>query len=145
MGSVQPRYVDGRTYEAVETIVGGQLVEARAGGVSNPGAGVAADASLKVLGVAQKDAVAPGAAIRTPSAGVLDLTLAPAEFTVYADVFVPVTYLLSTAYGIRVCAATGGKVRPWITGTDPVASIIGWCAEAAGVGVNGVGLVKLAI
>jgi hypothetical protein len=64
MTGVNPRYVQGPvTYQVVETIVGGQLVEARAGGV----VGVAAAASVKCIGVATKDAtVAPAGA--TPDA-----------------------------------------------------------------------------
>lgn len=139
MGSVQRKYRDDRTYEAVETIAGGQLVEARAGGVSNPGAGVAASESVKVLGVASKDAVAPGDPIRVPVAGVLDQTLAPPEFEVYAQGFIPgVKYGVAAAYGDRLVAHTLGTVKPW-TDEDPGA-IVGWCAEKAGVVLNATGL-----
>lgn len=142
MASVQARVHKDRTYEAVETVAGGQLVEARAGGVSNPGAGVAAAASVKVLGVAQKDAVAPGDPIRTPVAGVLDQTLAPAEFEVINDDFVVVKYAAAAAYGDRLIAAALGTVTP--AGATPDArQVVGWCAEKAGVALGATGLTRI--
>lgn len=142
MGSVQARYKGDRTYEAVETIAGGQLVEARTNaGRSLPGAGVAGAASVKVLGVAQKDAVAVGAEIRTPVSGVLDQTLAPPEFEVINAQFVPgVKYSTAAAYGARLVAAALGCVRPYVPGTDDAGLIVGWCAEKDGVLLNATGL-----
>jgi len=143
MGSVQPRFTNGpRTYEAVEAVAGGQLVEARAGGVDNPGCGLAADESVKVLGVAQKDAHPGGGAPRAPEAGVLDVTLAPKEVAVISDGFVPgVKYAVAAAYGDRLVSAGAGAVKPWTD--EPATAIIGWCAEKAGVVLNGTGLTRI--
>lgn len=143
MGSVLPRFTSGpRTYEAVEVIAGAQLVEARAGGVDNPGCGLAAAGSVKVVGVAQKDANPAGNTPRTPQAGVLDVTLAPKEVAVISDGFVPdVKYAVAAAYGDRLVSAGGGNVKPWTN--EPATAIIGWCAEAAGVALNATGLTRL--
>lgn len=147
MGSILPRYRDGRTYEAVATVTGGQLVEARAGGIDNPGCGPAAAGSRKVVGVAQKDATPGGNAPRQPVAGVLDQTLAPAEVTVYGggDGFVPVKYAAAAAFGDRVKAAADGTVTPWVSGTDGADLIVGWCAEKAGVAQDATGLTKITV
>jgi len=147
MGSIQPRYKGSRTYEAVEVLTGGQLVEARAGGVDNPGVGIAAAGSLKVVGAAQKDANPDGNADRAPVAGVLDQTLAPAEVTVFDgnDGFVPLTYAAAAAYGDRLVSAGDGKVKVYDDATLNAAAIVGWCAEAAGVALDGIGLTKLTV
>lgn len=147
MTSIQPRFTDDhRTYEAVENILGGQVVEARVGGVDNPGAGLAADASKKVLGVALTDATPGGNAPRQPtySNGGADLVLSsrPTEFTVSNDEHVPVQYAAACAYGAKVCSAGQGKVRPWVT-ADGADAIIGSCREKAGVAQDGYGLTKL--
>jgi len=143
MGSILPRFTDGpRTYEAVEALTGGVLVEARAGGVDNAGCGIAAAGSLKVLGVAQKDASPTGGAPRAPVAGVLDTTMAPAEVAVINDGFVPVKYAAAAAYGDRLVAAANGTVTP--AGAAPDArTIVGWCAEKAGVALGGTGLTRI--
>ena len=143
MGRVLPRFTDGpRTYEAVEALTGGQLVEARAGGVDNAGCGIAGASSAKVLGVAQKDASPTVGAPRTPTAGVLDVTMAPAEVAVINDGFVPVKYAAAAAYGDRLIAAANGTVTP--AGATPDARlIVGWCAEKAGVALNGTGLTRI--
>lgn len=149
MGSVQKKVANDLTYEAVETIAGAQLVEARAAiSTTTPGmrpAGVAADESLKALGFAQKDAVAPGDPIRTPSAGVLDVTLAPAEFEVISDGFVPgVKFSTAAAYGDRLVAGPLGTVKP--AGATPDArKVIGWCATPGGVALNALGTVRVNI
>ncbi len=143
MGSILPRFTDGpRTYEAVEVVTGGQLVEARAGGIDNPGAGVAGAGSNKVLGVAQKDANPQGGQPAAPAAGVLDVTLAPREFAVIADGFVPCTYAAAAAYGDRLIAAANGQVTP--AGAAPDArQIVGRCEEKGGVVLGGVGLTRI--
>lgn len=146
MGSILSRHSDGpATYEAVEALTGGFVVEARAGGVENlPACGIAADASKKVLGVAQKDAsVHPGNAVpRSPAAGVLDMTMAPFEVAVISDGFVPVKYAAACAYGARVCSAGAGSVRPWVA-ADGADAIIGWCKEKGGVALGGTGLTRI--
>lgn len=147
MTSIQPRFTDGpRTYEAVELLLGGQLVEARAGGVDNPAIGLAADASKKVLGVAATDATPGGNATRTPtySGGGADLVLSsrPTETAVYSNDHVPVQYAAACAYGAKVCSAGAGKVRPWIA-ADGADAIVGTCVEKAGVVLDGYGLTKI--
>lgn len=143
MGSIQPRFTNGpRTYEAVEVFPGGVLLEARAGGIDNPGCGVAADGSAKVIGVAQKDANPAGSAPRAPQAGVLDQTLAPKEVAVISDGFVPLTYTSAAAYGDRLVSAGDGAVKPFAE-TNTAAQIIGWCAEGAGVAADGTGLTRI--
>lgn len=142
MTSIQPRFTNGpRTYIAGEALTGGQLVEARAGGV----VGVAGAGSLKVLGVQQKD-TAPGAAVgvgRTvDGSNTLDTTLKPSEGAVINDGFVPVTYAAAAAFGDRLVAAANGQVTP--AGATPDArSIVGWCAELEGVALGEVGLTRI--
>ena len=144
MGSIQPRFTNGpRTYEAVEVFAGGVLLEARAGGVDNPGCGVAADVSTKVIGVAQKDANPAGGTPRVPVAGVLDQTLAPKEVAVISDGFVPLKYAVAAAYGVRLVSAGAGAVKPFVSGTHTADQVIGWCAESAGVALNGTGLTRI--
>lgn len=141
MGSVQKRYNGDRTYEAVEIVAGGDLVEARAGGVANPGMGLAADVSTKVIGVVQKDANPGGNAPRTPVSGVLDQTLAPPEAKVFDHGFIEgVKYLTAAAYGARLVSAGTGGVKPFVSGTHTADQIVGWCAEKAGVAQNARGL-----
>lgn len=144
MGSIQPRFTNGpRTYEAVEVFAGGTLVEARAGGVDNPGCGIAADESTKVVGVAQKDANPAGNAPRAPQAGVLDVTLAPAEVAVISDGFVPVKYSEAAAFGERLVAGAAGTVKPFDSATHTADMIVGWCAQKGGVALNATGLTRI--
>lgn len=140
MSSIQPRFTSGpRTYTAGETILGGQLVEARAASLI----GVAPDASKKVLGVAQKDAVAATTGNRTvDGAGTLSTLLTPSEVAVLSDEFVPVTYSLATAFGAKLAAAANGQVRPWLAADGPEA-IVGRCEELAGVAAGAVGLAHI--
>lgn len=143
MTSIQPRFTNGpRTYEAGETVDGGQLVEARAGEVI----GVAAAGSLKVLGVAQKKATPAAGAVgvgrEVDVNGTLDVTLQPSEVAVISDGFVPVKYAAAAAFGDRLIAAANGQVTP--AGAAPDArSIVGWCAELAGVALGEVGLTRI--
>jgi hypothetical protein len=141
MTSIQPRFTNGpRTYTAGEAIDGGQLVEARAGSVI----GVAGAGSLKVLGVAQKAASPTGNAVRTADAtGYVDMTLgAPPEVAVINDGFVPVKFAAAAAFGDRLIAAAAGTVTP--AGATPDArTIVGFCAELAGVALNGTGLMRV--
>jgi hypothetical protein len=144
MGSILPRFTHGpRTYEAVEALAGGYVVEARAGGVDNPAVGIAADASKTVLGVAQKDANPTGDAPRTPVVGVLDVTLAPKEVAVINNAYVPVKYGAACAYGAIVCSAGGGNVRPATAAEIGAGAAIGKCVEKGGVALNGIGLTRI--
>lgn len=144
MGSIQPRFTNGpRTYEAAEALSGGFVVEARTGGVDNPAVGIAADASVTVLGIAQKDATPAGGAPRAPEAGVLDVTLAPAEVAVINDGHVPLKYAAAAAYGAQVCSAGAGSVRPALAADISAGAVIGRCVEKGGVALGGTGLTRI--
>lgn len=145
MTSIQARYSTGpRTYEAVENLLGGTVVEARAGGIDNPGVGIAPDASKKVRGVALTDATLGGNAPRSPSNGVLDQQLTPVEVAVQSIGWVPIKYSAACAYGAKVAAGALGTVRPWVSG-DGADAIIGSCEEKGGVAQNVVGLTHINI
>lgn len=145
MAGVQPRYQGGGpvTYQAVETIVGGQLVEARAGGV----VGVAAAGSLKCLGVATKDATPTVAGTGTDAFGNPTFALQYVTNTVAVgggDAIYPVTYAANAAFGDLLICAANGTVTP--AGAAPDArTVVGRCVEPNGVvvGTNAVGLAKL--
>jgi hypothetical protein len=146
MSGVVPRYVQGPvTYTVVETIVGGQLVEARIGGV----VGVAAAGSFKVLGVATKDATPTVAGTGTDAFGNPTLALQYVTNMVAvggSDAIYPVTYSANAAFGDRLVATANGTVGP--SGATPDArTIVGYCAEPAGVviGTNAVGLAKITV
>lgn len=144
MGSILPRFTNGpRTYEAVEALAGGTVVEARVGGIDNPGVGIAADASTTVIGVAQKDANPAGGQNRTPEVGVLDVTLAAREVAVINDGHVPLKYAVAAAYGALVCAAAAGSVRPALAADISGGAVIGRCVEDGGVAVGGTGLTRI--
>ncbi|AMS03496.1 scaffolding protein [Gordonia phage Guacamole] len=130
-----------------QVIKGGQLVEARTGGRI----GVAAAGSLKVLGVALTDAVAPEdfpGANGTDAIGRPVVSLAPIPTTVavaYAGTEVKVTYAADATFGDKLIAAANGQVTP--AGATPDArTIVGICTEPAGVDVSekAVGLIRLA-
>lgn len=149
MTSVIPRFGDGPvTYEVVEAVKGGQVVEARAAGKI----GVAAAGSTTVLGVASKDAntaannTAAQSGTTTQGYPFVDTSayLVSPFVAVYDHEQVPVTYAAACAFGKRVKAAAAGKVTPWVSGTDAADLIIGTCAEPAGITVvDQVGLVRL--
>lgn len=146
MTGVNPRYVQGPvTYQAVETIVGGQLVEARAGGV----VGVAAAGSVKCLGVATKDATPTVAGTGTDAFGNPTLTLQYVTNQVAvggSDAIYPVTYSANAAFGDRLVVTANGTVAP--AGATPDArTVVGYCAEPAGVviGTNVIGLAKITV
>lgn len=141
----QVRKTGPKSYPAVEAIAGGQLVEGRSGPPA--GAGVAAEGSLRVLGVALNDAVAVlvtqpvGDVLNTAPTGTLVLVTNRDE--------VPVTYAAAAALGDKLVAAANGAVRPW-RATDPDGAgplvadtdhrtIVGHCTELAGVAAGAVG------
>lgn len=130
-------------------LMGGTVVEAAGTVDAVPsGAGLpviqpAADASVRWLGVALKDAVVlssdPNAAT-TDAYGfpLLDVSIPERTTTVERHGVYFVTYT-NAAVNFRdnLCAAAGGKVRKWVTGTDKPEAIIGWCAEPGGVSASG--------
>jgi hypothetical protein len=132
MSAVLPRFTAGpRTYDVVEAVTGGQLVEARTNGV-----GVAGAASVKVLGIAMKDAT--NAAPATTNADPTPSTCPVA----YEGEFV-VTYAAAANFGDRLKAAATGQVTPMVLGTDADHLCIGTCTEEAGVGAGATGLARI--
>lgn len=130
-----------------EVILGGKLVEARAGGRI----GIAAAASVKVLGVALHDAVAPEdfpPANTTDALGRTVVSAVPIPTSVsvaYAGTEVKVTYAANANFGDKLVAAASGTVTP--AGATPDArTIVGVCTEPAGVVVatNARGLMRIA-
>ncbi|MGZ9830217.1 hypothetical protein ACXYTP_25215 [Tsukamurella ocularis] len=128
-----------------EVILGGQLVEARAAGRI----GVAAAGSLKVLGVALTDAVAPEdfpPANGTDALGrpVVSAVPIPTKVAVaYAGTEVKVKYSAAATFGDKLVATASGTVAP--AGATPDArTIVGVCTETAGVAANATGLIRLA-
>jgi len=140
----QVRKTGPKSYPAAETITGGQLVEGRAASV----AGVAADGSVRALGVALNDAVA--VLVTEPVNGVLNTAPTGTRVNVARGEELSVTYAEAAAFGDRLVAAAAGAVRPWraadpdgagplTADTDPRA-IVGRCTELAGVAAGAVGL-----
>lgn len=130
------------------TILGGQVVEARAGGRVGP----CADGSLVVLGVALTDAIAPEDLTTTPVAGTLNAAGLPTNTAVaYGGDEVPVTFNEAAAFGAKLAAAANGRVRlfratdPDGTGAliaDVASALIGTCTTPAGVAAGAVGLMR---
>lgn len=149
MSTVIPRHESGPvTYEVVEAVKGGQVVEARAAGKI----GVAAAGSTTVLGVASKDAntAANNTAAQSGTTAqgypFVDTSayLVSPYVAVYDHEIVPVTFAGAVAFGKKVKAAASGKVALWVSGTDAADLIIGTCVEPAGItAADQVGLVRL--
>lgn len=132
-----------RTYDPVELILGGQVVEARAAGR----VGVAGAGSTKVLGVAVTDATSRDLVSTEPAtvAGRPVLTAAilpvvvPVAFA--GDVVEGVTYAAAAAFGDKLIAAANGQVTP--AGATPDArTIVGICDAPNGVGAGARGPVR---
>lgn len=129
MGAIpQVRQTGPKSYPAVEAILGGQLVEGRA---TNGGSvGVAAAASVTVLGVSLNDAVA--VLVTDPVNGVLDTAPLGTRVNVAKSLEVPVKYAAAAAFGDKLVAASAGRVTP--AGATPDArTIVGECTELGGV------------
>lgn len=129
-------------------IVGGLLLEARSTGR----VGVAAAASVHVVGVALTDAQAPEALVTAPTVdafgrNVLSAAQFPTSVAVaYGGAEVAVTYSANAAFGDLLVATAGGKVAP--AGSTPDArTIVGRCTEPLGVvfATNPVGLMRTAL
>lgn len=143
-----------RTFTPAEQILGGQIVEARAASRI----GVAADASVKVLGVALTDAVNPEAITGEPTIvqgrEVLTAALLPTRVAVaHSGDEVPVTYATAAAFGDKLAAAALGQARVWravdpdgagALTADPASAIVGTCTAPAGVAAGAVGLMRIA-
>lgn len=126
------------TPAAGQSIKGGNVVEATAGKRIK----AAAAGSVKVLGVALTDAIAPEDVTTQPSGTPPTLAAVPqatSTAVAYAGMEVPVVYTANAAFGQRLVAAADGKVSPapaFNAGapTDPLL-VIGICTEPAGVTV----------
>lgn len=145
MSGITPRYQGGGpvTYTVVETIIGGQLVEARAGGL----VGVAAAGSVKCLGVATKDATPTVAGTGTDAYGNPTFAVQYVSNTVAvggSDAIYPVTYSANAAFGDPLVVTANGTVAP-AAATPDARTVVGRCVEPNGVtvGTNAVGLAKI--
>jgi hypothetical protein len=126
-------------------ISGGQLVEATTGGRVR----VAQAASVRVLGVALTDAVAPEDLATALAADptivqntpVVNMNPKPQNLAVaYGGIEVPVVYSAAAAFGDLLVATANGQVAP--AGATPDArTIVGRCTAPAGV--SGAGVVGL--
>jgi hypothetical protein len=104
-----PETVLSFTLTLSNTVTGGQLVT---------WAGAAAgDASTTVAGVAAQDGVSGD------------------KITVWGNGHHKLASSGSIAQGGPVCAGAAGVVRAWVTGTDPVASLLGRAKAAAAASV----------
>lgn len=140
------------TCTPAEQVLGGQLVEGRAGGRI----GVAAAGSTTVLGVALTDATSPEARSLEPliigGREVLDASALPTSVAVaYGGAEVPVQYAVAAAFGDRVVAAANGQVRPFnvndpdgagVAVADNPALIVGKCTDPDGVAAGAIGLMR---
>lgn len=145
MPGVTPRFQGGGpvTYTVVETIIGGQLVEGRTGGLI----GVAAAGSVKCLGVATKDATPTVAGTGTDAFGNPTLAVQYVTNTVAVgggDQIYPVTYSANAALGDPLVVTANGTVAP-AAATPDARTIVGRCVEPAGVvvGTQPIGLAKI--
>lgn len=158
MPGVSPKFGGGNhnviTYEALTNIVGGNLLIPQTGATSTglQGAQPAGDAAANCIGVAAKDALtlANQTAATTGTTGqgfpLLDVSAPEITTAAYTDVVIPVVYAAgAVAYGAAICCAAAGKVRAWVSGTDAVASRIGWCAQPGGTAGGIVGLARIAV
>lgn len=144
MAGIIPKFENGPvTYEVVEQVIGGQLVEARTGGK----VGVAAAASVKVLGVATTDATPTPTAASTDVFGNQTIPMVPIDqYTAVggASRIYPVTYSANAAFGDKLVATANGTVAP--AGATPDArTIVGECREPGGVVIatKAVGLARI--
>lgn len=128
-----------------EVIVGGRLVEARAGGRI----GIAAAGSVVVLGAALHDAVAPEdfpPANGTDPLGrpvVSAVKISTTVSVAYAGAEVKLEYSAAATFGQKLVCTGSGKVGP-AAATPDARTIVGTCTEPAGVAANATGLTRLA-
>jgi hypothetical protein len=147
-GVVQWRKAGPRTFSPASgtTVKGGQVVETvtPAGRIQPAGA-----ASVKAIGVALADAIAPENVVTTPTTGadgrpVTAMYSLPTIVGV-ADrgIEVRVTYTAAANFGDKLICAANGQVTP--AGATPDArTIVGYCSEPLGVAAAGVGLMVTA-
>ena len=144
-GAIPVYQTTGPARTVVETIKGGQLVEARAAGK----VGVAGADSVVVLGVATKDAT-PASTNQNGTDAVTGLAitnLSPvlSTLTVACEGFWNLKAAGAIAFGERVKAGAAGTVVKWIAADDSADMIIGRCEAAGGIANGAYGLIKLAL
>lgn len=137
-GIAQYRKTGPRTYTPLsgQVVNGGRVVEAAAGGrIQHAGA-----ASVKHLGVALTDAIAPEQVVGTPTTGadgrpVTAMYSLPVNVAVVdSGIEVKVTYAANANFGDWLICAANGTVTP--AGATPDArTIVGQCREPLGVAV----------
>lgn len=124
-------------------VTGGHVVEA----VGTERIQLAGAASVKVLGIAVIDGIAPEDLVLTPTTvggrSVLNTAVLPTTVSVaYGGMEVPCEYAAAAAFGDPLIAAAGGTVTP--AGATPDArTIVGRCTQPGGVAAAGdFGLVR---
>lgn len=124
-------------------VTGGHLVEA----VAPDRVQLAGAASVKVLGIAVIDGIAPEDLVLTPTTvngrSVLNTAVLPTKVSVvYGGMEAPCEYAAAAAFGDLLVAAANGTVTP--AGATPDArTLVGRCTEPGGVSGAGVyGLVR---
>lgn len=143
MPGVVPKFVDGPiTYKVKATVRGGRLAEAAAADVDGGIVQEAGAASVKVLGMATKDARKPvdPTSVDTFGNPITDVTMITDEVAVGQGVY-PAVYAANANFGDVLIAAANGTVTP--AGAAPDArTVVGQCREPLGVVVatNPVGL-----
>lgn len=144
MPGVVPKFVGGPiTYKVKGTVNGGRLVEAAAADADGGIIQQAAAGSVKVLGIATKDARKAVAATTTDPFGnpVTDVTQVTDEVAIGKGGVYPCVYAANASFGDKLIAAANGTVTP--AGATPDArTLVGECREPLGVVVatNPVGL-----
>lgn len=144
-GVPQVRKTGPATYTPADNafITGGHLVEA----VGADRIQLAAAASVKVLGIAVIDGIAPEDLVLTPTVvngrQVLNTAPLPTKVSVaYGGIEAPCEYAAPAAFGDPLVAAANGTVTP--AGAAPDArTIVGRCTQPGGVAAAGdYGLVR---
>lgn len=135
-----------KTYEVVEEVKAGQVVEYRSGTATQAGlslVGVAGAGSTKVAGVATRyantKANLDAMQSSTSADGGYPISYAPRASESVAVIKrgeVPVKYAAAANYGDKLKAAASGQVTPWVRGTDSVELIIGSCQVQGGVALG---------
>lgn len=134
MSGVLPVYDGPQTFEVTEAVIGGQLVEGRAASKI----GVAAAGSMKVLGVATKDAIPTSTDQNIAGAGTNMNPKGPHVAVDHGKVF-KLKYAAAANFGDVLISAADGQVTP--AGADPDArTIVGRCTDPAGVASGALGL-----
>lgn len=146
--SFTKRNVGDIVYEAVDAnLEGSRLVipSTTATKSKNQGIKVATDAAVNVLGVSARFAITEANRAAAEDGGttldgfpILNTGVNESVVTVYNDCFGKLEYTaVAVPYGTAICAAAAGKVRAWVSGTDPASAIVGWCAQPGGVSSAG--------